>query len=400
MMTRKVAALALAATVASTNLVSASAIAGKSCATSGAQRSVKSQSFTCKKVKGKLQWVASKATKVSPAPSPIPTTSHKEGSTFLPAEFALIGKVAGEKVAAPVGEIKEAIEVSWDPTTTAAKRKWMGEQIDAMKKVYTPLIPKGGTIRVIVMGSDVDWAQAELKRLSDDAPEVWRDYNDKFMVSTKCAKPDGYVIPDNKWPEPFTTYRGLGGGLLPGKAFAFVTMANCDDYIEKDILFHETFHAVQWLNSYLTAPYLGNQAFGWGVLPPWYREGQAQYFGMRMVENFGKPSVAYDMNGLLRANVGAANRWASEYEYLTTYTSGDAYWIGALMYEYLIAKFGVAKTLAVFDAAVKRDKAGNFDTSTRYAPFDDAFLEVFGQTRESFYEEVKPYIKWNLELRD
>ena len=276
----------------------------------------------------------------------------------------------------------------------------MGAQIQAMKKRFTPLIPRGSILTIIVMGADVDWSREQLKILSLDNPDIWRDYNDRFYVASKCSKNEyGLVETDNKWPGPYTTYRGLGGGTIPGKAFAFVTMSNCDDYVEKDILYHETFHSVQWLNSYITAEYLGNQSFGWGIVPPWIKEGQAQYIGMRMANNFEGPSVVYDTGGVIWWNAGVANRWKSEYEYLTTYETSDAYWIGAIMQEYLIAKFGIEKVMKIYDVTLKRDKIGNFDSATRYAPFDEAFEEVFGQTRISFIEEVRPYIQWSMDLQ-
>jgi hypothetical protein len=408
--------------------------AGAICSKSGVKQNHKGKSYICVKSGKKLVWSKGLAIKPqplstpsptrtptptstptptptqtptqtptsSPTPTPTPTQTRitKDGAPFVEADFPLIGQIAKENFLNLRADAKPAIEVAWDPTTTEAKRKWMGIQVDAMKKLFTPLIPDGGSLKVIIMGGDVDWSREQIRILSRDNEDIWRDYNDRFYLSTKCAKDEyGLVMTDNKWPGPYTTYRGLGGGSIPGKSFAFVTMSNCDDYVEKDILFHESFHSVQWLNSYITAKYLGNQAFGWGIVPPWMKEGQAQYFGMRMAGNFEKPSVVYENSGAIWWNAGAANRWKTEYKYLTTYETSDAYWIGAIMQEYLLAKFGITKVMSIYDATVKKDKVGNFDEATRYDPFDEAFQEVFGQSRESFIDEVRPYIQWSLDLQ-
>ena len=97
------------------------------------------------------------------------------------------------------------------------------------------------------------------------------------MIATKYSKINGGVSPDNIWPDDYTFYRGLGGGAIPGNAFYFIAMSNCDDYVEKYILFHERIHAVQWLHTYMTATYNGTQSLGIGIIPTWMKEGQAQY---------------------------------------------------------------------------------------------------------------------------
>lgn len=409
----------------STSVSTAASISGTTCSKAGLVKTVKTQNFKCQKVKGKLKWVL-KSTKsaapvvapsptptptltatptVTPTPSPTPTPTVEQtpvtapGAPFEVVDFPLIGKIAKENFLKLNASEKSVIEVAWDPTTTEAKRKWMGAQIDAIKKYYSALIPEGGNLKIVVMGADVEWSREQIRILANDNPDIWRDYNDRFFVSTKCANPDGYVITDNKWPEPYTTYRGLGGGTIPGKAFAFVTMSNCDAYIEKDILFHEAFHSVQWLNSYITAKYLGNRSFGWGILPPWMKEGQAEYIGLRLANDFKDPSVVYDSGGVIWWNALPTYRWKTEYDYLTTYDTSDPYWIGAIMQEYLIAKFGIERVMTIYDATVKKDKEGNFDSATRYDAFDEAFSEVFGQTRKSFVNEVKPYIQWSMDLQ-
>lgn len=319
------------------------------------------------------------------------------GKPFTFSDFPNIGRYAKSLILEDRSELGSGIEASWDPTTTKAKREFLGKQIELIEQIYGSLIPKGSSIRVIVMGADKEWSRSQLRELSGSSDAFWNDYNNKFVVSTKCAKPNGFVEPDNKYPDEYTTYRGLGGGISPGKAFAFVTMSNCDDYIEKDILFHEVFHSVQFLNAYVTAPYLDNRAYGWGLIPPWMREGQAQYFGMRMSENFSNQSVVFDNGGVIWWNIGS--RWKTEYEYLQTYQTSDPYWAGAIMYEYLLAKYGLEKTLEIYSETVKKDRVGNLEEATRFEPFDKTFYEIFGQTRQSFFEEVKPYIQWSLDQK-
>ncbi len=372
-------------------VASAASLEGASCKKFGTTKVVKGSLYKCQLAKKKRIWVLDKTPKKST--STVRVTP--EGAAFLPADYPLIGAIARDKFKSQSATGKGIFEVLWDPTTTSSKRSWIGKQVAAIEEAYSPLMPADSKITILVIGSDVEWARTQLRLLSKDSQSLWDDYNNKFFVSTKCAKPNGYVIPDNVFPADYTTYRGLGGGVIPGKGFAFVTMSNCDDYMEKDILFHETFHAVQYLNSYKSAPFFGNQSWGWGLLPPWIREGQAQYVGMRMADTFSGKSVAFDAGGTIWFNAG--KRWKSEYQYLTTYETTDPYWIGAIIQEYLIAKFGVRKNIEVFNATVLKDKVNNLDIPDRFAPFDEAFLEVFGQSRESFYQEVKPYIQWSLD---
>ena len=409
---KRIIALVLAITVLPHNPISAATLAGTSCKKVGITKSVKGSLYKCKSVKKKLAWVlepASTKTTTGKLPSVLQSSSdtslptatgnqvqmNPKGAPFTPAEFPSIGAIARDNFKSYSSNLNGFLDVRWDPTTTSAKRSWIGDQISSIEKIYAPFVPSESKITILVIGADKEWAREQLRLLSKDSQPLWDDYNNKFYLATQCSKPNGYVVPDNVYPSDYTTYRALGGGVVPGKAFAFVTMSNCDDYIEKDVMFHEVFHSVQYLNSYKNAPSYGNQSWGWGLLPPWIREGQAQYMGLRMSNNFKNASVVFDGDGAIWWNSG--KRWKNEYEYLTTYETGDPYWIGAIMQEYLIAKFGLMKSLEIFDATVKKDKPKNLEIPNRFAPFDEAFLEIFGQSRESFYQEVKPYIQWSLD---
>lgn len=382
----------------------------KSCTKLGKLTVIQGTQHQCARKKGKLVWVPKSTKKITPTKSsttemPIPEKSpsstvsriSKFGEPFTKTEYPIIASIASDLVLQKSQLSGGKFEIEFDSSTTSKKRESLTIQIEYMNAVYGPMIPRNGLLKLIVIGTDVEWAQERLRLASIESPDFYRDYGNKFMVSKKCAAPDGYVIPDNKYPEPFTSYRGIGGGTVPGQGIAFLTMSNCDNYVEHDILFHEAFHSVQWLNSYTSAKFLGNQAFGWGRVPPWFKEGQAQYFGYRMSEQFKKQSVILDREEAILSNLDSARGWKNDYELLTSYKTSTPYWIGALLYEYLLAKFGLDKTLHVFDATVKRDEVGAFDSAKRYTIFDEAFLEVFGQSRESFITEATSYVDWLIE---
>jgi hypothetical protein len=56
------------------------------------------------------------------------------------------------------------------------------------------------------------------------------------------------------------------------------------------------------------------------------------------------------------------------------------YYIGAILFEYLIAKYGVQKFLDLVDA-----------TGTE-ASFDKALLKAYGQNRSEIYKKSAPYV--------
>ena len=384
-------------------------IGSKACTKAGKEKVIQGTPHQCVRKKGKLVWVPKSTKATGPVKTPSSQVPSKEkispstvsrtsklGEPFTSAEYPIIANLASEIALEKSRKTEGKFEIEWDTSTTIKKRGSLKDQIDQMEAIYGPMIPEGGLIKIIVIGSNVEWAQERLRIATVESPDFYRDYGNKFVVSKKCAAPEGYVIPDNTYPEPFTSYRGIGGGTVPGQGLAFLTMSNCDNYVEQDILFHEAFHSVQWLNSYTSAKFLGNQAFGWGRVPPWFKEGQAQYFGFRMSEKFKKQSVIFDRDEAILSNLGSQG-WKSNYELLSTYKTSTPYWIGALLYEYLLAKFGLDKTLLVFDATVKRDQVGGFEPENRYGIFDEAFLEVFGQSRESFLTEATTYVDWIVE---
>ena len=149
------------------------------------------------------------------------------------------------------------------------------------------------------------------------------------------------------------------------------------------------------MNTYITSPFQGRQSWGNGTVATWLHEGQAEYFGLLLKEDFQWKSFSLDAGKIVGSNI--SQQWKTDYKYLNGYTSNDSYFVGGVMYEYLLAKFGLEKTLRIYNDSVNLVKIGDFDTATRYVPFETAFESTFGQSVSSFYEEVKPYIQWSVD---
>ena len=250
--------------------------------------------------------------------------------------------------------------------------------------------------RSFILGSGKEWGTKQLSDYVSANPYLSSFYTNSFDVSSTCAAPDGWLTTDAKYPDPYTTYRGWGGGAAPKMGNAMVAFSNCDVNNEIDILYHEVFHAVQWVNSYITAPFLGNQSWGTSAIASWLVEGQAEYFGLLLKEDFKWNGFSLDVANLVESNL--PQQWIADYAYLNGYSPNNAnYFLGGLMYEYLLAKYGLQKTLSIHDETTKLGKIGDVNQSTRYIPFETAFQTTFGQSMSSFYEEVKPYVQWRID---
>jgi hypothetical protein len=150
--------------------------------------------------------------------------------------------------------------------------------------------------------------------------------------------------------------------------------------------------------TYKTYTELSSQNIGGYGTPAWVIEGQAQYMGLRLSTGFVPRNVSEDLERLVPANIG--DSWKGEYSTLMNQKISDEYWVGAIMTEYMYAKFGYKKTLSIFEEVVKLGFDGNFDEEVRYLNFDRAFLKIFGQTPSSLFEEAKPYIAWSIQNSD
>jgi hypothetical protein len=77
---------------------------------------------------------------------------------------------------------------------------------------------------------------------------------------------------------------------------------------------------------------------------------------------------------------------------------GDAYRIGAVMYEYMLAKYGLERTLSFWPEALNiLNPYDRTDDLARVNASKVAFQTVFGLSVEDYLNEVKPYIEWSLE---
>lgn len=394
------ASVVLASSVFSIAEGQAAPKAGNKCSVRGQMKTVGKLTYKCVSTSGKLKWTIVKsstkkeieATKSEKSSSDV--IQIKPNPPILAADYSLVGEMARDSIMQVTGTKSDIFQVSWDPTTTLLKKENIARDIEYMNRLFSPLVPNNNRIRLLVLGANKEWSIRQIEVNSSENPEFGESFASKFFYSSKCLSPNGYVEPDNSWPEDFTTYRGGGGGITPKVGLAFITMSNCDNFIEQDLIFHETFHAVQYLVTYKTFTDLAEQNIGSYGTPRWIIEGQAQYIGLRMASKFSAQNVSHDLDRVVPANIGES--WKYNYDHLMQQKVGDEYWVGAIMAEYMIAKFGYLRTMSIFEETVKLGFDGNFEPSAQYLNFDKAFLKIFGQSPVSFYEEVKPYIQWSI----
>jgi hypothetical protein len=282
----------------------------------------------------------------------------------------------------------------WDPTTTELKRKFYSEQIEIMKKYFSPMIPNNSKAHIYILGSNKEWACEEVFKKASDVLMISTTY----QVSSKCeTTPEGRLILDAVPPANYTTYGGAGNGFsVLGTAVGMVALSNCDTrYLKEDLLIHETFHAIQWI--YTSYKLDSKEAVKMPRVtgPMWMIEGSATYMGYLLSADGIWTSYGEDKRRNILTNNGT---WKLGWKKFDEDYLGDAYPIGAVMYEYMLAKYGLERTLSFWPVAINRLSTKDLNSDlARKAASEVAFQTVFGLSVEDYLNEVKPYIEWSLE---
>ena len=323
------------------------------------------------------------------------------------ADYPLVGALAKNTIINQKGSVHNPFVMYWDPTTTELNRKFYSEQIEIMKKYFSPMIPNNSKAHIYILGSDKKWSCEEVFKKASDGLNI----STMYKVSSKCYTPEGNLILDEAKGVNYRDYPAAGGGLsVLGNGFGMVALSNCDRKIGgEDLLFHEAFHAIQWI--YTSHKLDSKEAVKYPTLklssPTWMAEGSAQYIGFLLSAEGVRAgaasanniwtSAAEDKRGFILGNSGA---WKKSYEEFAANFS-DGYSIGAVMYEYLLAKYGLERTLSFWPESINSLDPNDIRNSlARSAASKVAFQRVFGRSFEDFFKEVKPYIEWSLEKAD
>ena len=338
------------------------------------------------------------------APTPVkkkaaPTPVKKKAAPFQSidpiksADYPLIGSLAKNTILNQKGSVHNPFVMYWDPTTTELKRKFYSEQIEIMKKYFSPMIPNNSKANIYILGSDKKWSCEEVFKKASDALM----FSTTYQVSSKCeTTPEGGLILDAARGADYTNYRGAGQGLsVLGTGAGMVALSNCDqNNLERDILIHETFHAIQWIYTSFKLDSEAAVKVPKVTGPLWMVEGSATYIGYLLSVDGVWTSFGEDKRGFIRGNIGA---WKKSYEEFNA-SGGDAYSIGAVMYEYLLAKYGLERTLSFWSVATNSLSPQDLTKDlARVTASKKAFQTVFGLSVEDFLNEVRPYIAWSLE---
>ena len=342
-----------------------------------------------------------------------PTPVKKKAKTFQSiapiksADYPLIGALAKNTILNQKGSVHNPFVIKWDPTTTELNRKFYSEQIEIAKKYFSPMIPNNSKAHIYILGSDKKWSCDEVFKKASDGLMI----STRYKVSSKCYTPEGNLILDAASGAEYTDYPGAGGGLsVLGNGYGMVALSNCDRQIGgEDLLFHEAFHGIQWI--YTSHKLDSKEAVKFPThkqsSPMWMVEGSAQYIGFLLSAEGVRAgaasanniwtSAAEDKRGFILGNSGA---WKKSYEEFAANFS-DGYSIGAVMYEYLLAKYGLERTLSFWPESINILNPNDITNNlARRAASKVAFQRVFGLSFEDFFNEVKPYIEWSLEKAD
>ncbi len=328
--------------------------------------------------------------------APTPTLVKKKAQTFQSiapiksTDYSLIGTLAKNTILNQKASVHNPFIPYWSPTTTDFKRKFYSEQIEIMKNYFSPMIPNNSKANIYILGSDKEWACEVFKKALDPSM-IFKMY----QVSSKCATtPQGVLILDAESGD-YTNYRGAATGFsVLGHAFAMVALSNCNEkFLERDILIHETFHAIQWI--YTSFKLDSKEAVKLPKVtgPLWMVEGSATYMGYLLSADGIWTSYGEDKRRNILTNVG---NWKLGYEKFNE-DMLEAYPIGAVMYEYLLAKYGLERTLSFWPEAINILNPKDLtNVLARSAASKEAFQTVFGLSVEDYLNEVKPYIEWSL----
>ena len=331
--------------------------------------------------------------KAAPTPVKKKTAPFQSIAPIKSADYPLIGTLAKNTILNQKGSVHDPFVKYWDPTTTELKRKFYSEQIEIMKKYFSPLIPKNSKAHIYILGSNKEWACQEVFKKASDVLM----FSTMYQVSSKCeTTPEGGLILDAKYPADYTNYRGAGLGFsVLGTGVGMVATSNCDTkYLELDLLIHETFHAIQWI--YTSYKLDSKEAVKVPKVtgPIWMVEGSATYMGYLLSADGIWTSYGEDKRRNILTNRGT---WKLGWEKFNEDYMGDAYPIGAVMYEYMLAKYGLERTLSFWPVAINRLSTKDLTSDLpRVAASKVAFQTVFGLSVEDYLNEVKPYIEWSL----
>jgi len=343
--------------------------------------------------------------KAAPTPTPVkkkaaPTPVKKKAAPFQSiapiksADYPLIGTLAKNTILNQKGSEHDPFVKYWDPTTTEFKRKFYSEQIEIMKKYFSPMVPNNSKAHIYILGSNKEWACKEVFKKASDVLMI----STMYQVSSKCeTTPEGRLILDAVPPANYTTYGGAGVGLsVLGNGVGMVALSNCDTrYLNQDLLIHETFHAIQWI--YTSYKLDSKEAVKVPKVtgPIWMVEGSATYMGYLLSADGIWTSYGEDKRRNILTNRGT---WKLGWEKFNEDYLGDAYPIGAVMYEYMLAKYGLERTLSFWPEALNiLNPYDRTDDLARVTASEVAFQTVFGLSVEDYLNEVKPYIEWSLE---
>lgn len=373
----------------------AAKIAGSACTQVGSTKTVSAVTYTCIKAGKKAKWDAGTKVIAAPAPQPSASATPTPAPSSTPApsttadaaltDYTKVASLAKANVFAAIGTSKSNIQLTteYEPGIQDSVKALAQENVQNALTALTPWLGGKTKFSVLFIAS----------------PKWGREHAIAYDPTNQTLIDDmnRTLADDGPWGHRTVPCRGLGGfavGYLKNPLLVIDAgpcswsdpneEANGID-VSTHVLPHEMMHAAQ-TNT------MGTQNVACAA-PQWLVEGQPQVFGADIGAMNGVSRTAQLRKAWF--NWMAAPK-ADALKALETDTSTqEQYRIGALGMEYLIARSGFAKSMAVLAEAGKLANYGCPNGAAGVAVFKTAFKNVYGQSLDDFYTEAQKYIDWS-----
>ena len=277
------------------------------------------------------------------------------------------------------GQVYSNVNIYFDETILPEERIRVQKNIDlALEYMHVPLSAKTVDLRIF---DDYDALEKDMfENIPDGMIEtVTYDLSPKgvFGNNPKCDVPGSVgATYDEGWIRPRIFILTECGWEQDENDVWQLT--------DPDVVAHELAHVAQdgWFNS---------DFYTWSCfVPKWFSEGQPQFVSAQIATLDSDFDYKYFRSLWIYWEPDGNVEEDEDYE-----SSFGPYSDGAFAFEYLVGKYGWKKieTLVTKLNIFPVYECGTKDIHER---FKKAFKTTYGISLSRFYEDVKPYIKWNI----
>lgn len=276
----------------------------------------------------------------------------------------------------PMGTNTTAATFTFEDSIFPIERTVIKNGVEKTLAHYSPYLDPALNVHIFVFGTSTF--------LRNEAPKADPTNKEFADDMARQALTWGFRTADN--------CIGMGGFAVPEVPFPFIAIdAPCknNDPAAYGVLPHELTHILQ-------IKFGSANPRCWA--PTWLVEGQAQV---------GATTLAVSENG--GASDVHRKSWVDRIVKPTsiadiTAMEGDTkdfseYTLGAALSEYLVAKGGWKRSLNLYTQAANQSASACLSDSAKLTNFNNAFLSLYGESVNEFYNEALPYLQWVVDHR-